>query len=34
MFVLEKPQDAFFRLLDGREERILAETTADATAAA
>lgn len=22
MFVLEKPQDAFFRLLDGREERI------------
>ncbi len=24
MFVLEKPQDAFFRLLDGREERILA----------
>ena len=25
MFVLEKPQDAFFRLLDGREERILAE---------
>jgi len=26
MFVLEKPQDAFFRLLDGREERILAAT--------
>ncbi|MBS0522685.1 MAG: histidine phosphatase family protein [Proteobacteria bacterium] len=24
MFVLEKPQDAFFRLLDGRQERILA----------
>jgi len=24
MFVLEKPQDAFFRLIDGREERILA----------
>jgi len=24
MFVLEQPQDAFFRLLDGREERILA----------
>lgn len=24
MFVLEKPQDAFFRLLDGCEERILA----------
>lgn len=24
MFVLEKPQGAFFRLLDGREERILA----------
>jgi broad specificity phosphatase PhoE len=24
MFVLEKPQDAFFRLLEGREERILA----------
>jgi probable phosphoglycerate mutase len=24
MFVLEKPQDAFFRLHDGREERILA----------
>ena len=24
MFVLEKPQDAFFRLLNGREERILA----------
>jgi len=24
MFVLEKPQDAFFHLLDGREERILA----------
>ena len=24
MFVLEKPQDAFFRLLDGREDRILA----------
>ena len=22
MFVLEKPQDAFFRLLAGREERI------------
>lgn len=25
MFVLEKPQDAFFRLLDGREERITCE---------
>lgn len=25
MFVLEKPQDAFFRLLDGREERIACE---------
>jgi probable phosphoglycerate mutase len=25
MFVLEKPQDAFFRLLDGREERIAAK---------
>jgi probable phosphoglycerate mutase len=25
MFVLEKPQDAFFRLLAGREERIAAE---------
>ena len=24
MFVLEKPQDAFFRLLEGREERLLA----------
>jgi hypothetical protein len=24
MFVLEKPQDAFFRLLDGRVERIVA----------
>jgi len=30
MFVLEKPQDAFFRLLDGREERIAAEVLADA----
>jgi len=28
MFVLEKPQDAFFRLLDGREERILAREIA------
>jgi broad specificity phosphatase PhoE len=25
MFVLEKPQDAFFRLLDGREERIVCD---------
>ncbi|CAN5634415.1 histidine phosphatase family protein [soil metagenome] len=31
MFVLEKPQDAFFRLLDGREERILAAEAAEAT---
>lgn len=31
MFVLEKPQDAFFRLLDGREERILAAATMEAT---
>jgi probable phosphoglycerate mutase len=31
MFVLEKPQDAFFRLLDGREERILAAEVAGAT---
>jgi probable phosphoglycerate mutase len=31
MFVLEKPQDAFFRLLDGREERILAAEVAAAT---
>jgi probable phosphoglycerate mutase len=31
MFVMEKPQDAFFRLLAGREERILA--AADATTA-
>jgi probable phosphoglycerate mutase len=31
MFVLEKPQDAFFRLLDGREERILAAEVAEAT---
>jgi probable phosphoglycerate mutase len=30
MFVLEKPQDAFFRLLDGREERILAAEVAAA----
>jgi probable phosphoglycerate mutase len=29
MFVLEKPQDAFFRLLDGREERILAALEAE-----
>ena len=29
MFVLEKPQDAFFRLLDGREERILAVEPVD-----
>jgi broad specificity phosphatase PhoE len=29
MFVLEKPQDAFFRLLDGREERILAAEPID-----
>jgi probable phosphoglycerate mutase len=28
MFVLDKPQDAFFRLLDGREERILAQGAA------
>jgi probable phosphoglycerate mutase len=28
MFVLDKPQDAFFRLLDGREERILADGAA------
>jgi len=25
MFILEKPQDAFFRLLAGREERINCE---------
>jgi probable phosphoglycerate mutase len=31
MFVLEKPQDAFFRLLDGREERILAALESAAT---
>ncbi len=30
MFVLEKPQDAFFRLLAGREERILAAETPEA----
>lgn len=30
MFVLEKPQDAFFRLLDGREERILAAALQEA----
>lgn len=30
MFVLEKPQDAFFRLLDGREERILASALREA----
>jgi probable phosphoglycerate mutase len=30
MFVLEKPQDAFFRLLAGREERILAAEAAEA----
>jgi broad specificity phosphatase PhoE len=30
MFVLEKPQDAFFRLLDGREERIRAADIASA----
>jgi broad specificity phosphatase PhoE len=34
MFVLEKPQDAFFRLLDGREERILAAEIAKATTGA
>jgi hypothetical protein len=34
MFVLEKPQDAFFRLLDGREERILAAQAAKATTGA
>ena len=34
MFVLEKPQDAFFRLLDGREERILAAEIAQATTGA
>jgi hypothetical protein len=34
MFVLEKPQDAFFRLLDGREERILADVVAAATTTA
>lgn len=31
MFVLDKPQDAFFRLLDGREERISAAGAAEAT---
>jgi len=31
MFVLEKPQDAFFRLLAGREERILAAQATEAT---
>ena len=31
MFVLEKPQDAFFRLLAGREERILAAEAVEAT---
>jgi len=31
MFVLEKPQDAFFRLLDGHEERILAAGIVEAT---
>lgn len=31
MFVLDKPQDAFFRLLDDREERILAAAAAEAT---
>jgi probable phosphoglycerate mutase len=31
MFVLEKPQDAFFRLLAGREERILAAEATEAT---
>jgi hypothetical protein len=30
MFVLEKPQDAFFRLLDGREERIATQLLAEA----
>jgi probable phosphoglycerate mutase len=30
MFVLEKPQDAFFRLLDGREERALAAEASEA----
>jgi broad specificity phosphatase PhoE len=30
MFVLEKPQDAFFRLLDGREERLLAAALQEA----
>ena len=33
MFVLEKPQDAFFRLLAGREERILAAEAAEAAEA-
>jgi probable phosphoglycerate mutase len=33
MFVLDKPQDAFFRLLDGREERILAMALTGASAA-
>jgi len=30
MFVLEKPQDAFFRLLDGREERIACDVAVKA----
>lgn len=31
MFVLEKPQDAFFRLLAGREDRILAAEVVEGT---
>ncbi len=34
MFVLEKPQDAFFRLTHGAEERILAQGLIDALPAA
>jgi probable phosphoglycerate mutase len=34
MFVLEKPQDAFFRLTHGAEERILADALIDALPAA
>jgi broad specificity phosphatase PhoE len=34
MFVLEKPQDAFFRLTQGAEERILAQGLIDALPAA
>jgi hypothetical protein len=33
MFVLEKPQDAFFRLTHGAEERILAQGLIDALGA-